>query len=117
AAVAAACIVHPEPPPPPTQVMSPAASLPPYAAVVTLAPGERHQTLVGFGGSIAWYQNKLVPTPPDGAYEMLFSELGTDSLRLRNRWGRVVKREDGNIAEDVEIYRRASAALGRPPKV
>jgi hypothetical protein len=36
--------------------------------VVTLVPGERHQTLVGFGGSIAWYQNKLVPTPPDGIY-------------------------------------------------
>ena len=113
--VAAACIVHPEPPP--TQSMSAAASLPPYAAVVTLVPSERHQTLVGFGAAIAWHQNKLVPTPPEGAYEMLFPELGIDILRLRNRWGRVVKREDGNIAEDAEIYRKAGAALGRPPRV
>ena len=117
ALVAAACIVHPEPPPLPTQVMSAVASLPPYAAVVTLVPGERHQTLVGFGAAIAWHQNKLVPTPPEGAYEMLFPELGIDILRLRNRWGRVVKREDGNIAEDVEIFRKASAALGRPLRV
>jgi len=113
----AACIIHPGPPPPPTQKMSAAASLPPYAAVVTLDPAERHQTLAGFGASIAWYQGKLVPTPPDGAYQMLFPDLGLDILRLRNRQGRVVKREDGNVAEDVEIYRKATAALGHAPKV
>jgi glucuronoarabinoxylan endo-1,4-beta-xylanase len=112
-----ACIVHPGPPAPPSQKMSAAASLPPYAAVVTLDPAERHQTLAGFGAAIGWYQNKLVPTPPDGAYQMLFPDLGLDILRLRNRHGRVVKREDGNIAEDVEIYRKATAALGHAPKV
>lgn len=116
-AFVAACIVRPQPPAPPSQKMSAAASLPPYAAVVTLNPTERHQTLLGFGASVAWYQGKLVPTPPDGAFQMLFPALGIDILRLRNRFGRVVKREDGNIAEDVEIYRKASAALGHPPKV
>jgi glucuronoarabinoxylan endo-1,4-beta-xylanase len=97
--------------------MSAAASLPPYAAVVTLDAAERHQTLVGFGASVAWYQDKLVPTPPDGAYQLLFPDLGLDILRLRNRHGRVVKREDGNVAQDVEIYRKATAALGHPPRV
>jgi glucuronoarabinoxylan endo-1,4-beta-xylanase len=116
-AVIAACIIRPAPPAPPSQKMSAAASLPPYAAVVTVNAAERHQTLVGFGASVAWYQNKLVPTPPDGAYQMLFPDLGIDILRLRNRHGRVVKRDDSNIAEDVEIYRRATAALGHPPKV
>jgi glucuronoarabinoxylan endo-1,4-beta-xylanase len=117
AAAGAACIIHPVPPAPPSQKMSAAASLPPYAAVVTLKPSERHQTLVGFGASVAWFQDKLVPTPPDGAYQLLFPDLGLDILRLRNRHGRVVKREDGNVAQDVEIYRRATAALGHPPKV
>jgi glucuronoarabinoxylan endo-1,4-beta-xylanase len=48
---------------------------------------------------------------------MLFPDLGVDILRLRNRQGRVVKRDDGNIAQDVEIYRKATAALGHAPKV
>jgi glucuronoarabinoxylan endo-1,4-beta-xylanase len=113
----AACIIHPEPPLPPSQKLSAAAALPPYAAVVSIDPAERHQTLVGFGAAIAWYQNKLVPTPPDGAYQLMFPELGLDILRLRNRQGRVVKRDDGNIGEDVEIYRKATAALGHAPKV
>jgi glucuronoarabinoxylan endo-1,4-beta-xylanase len=96
---------------------APADGAPPYAAVVTLIPGERHQTLEGFGAAVAWYQDKLVPNPPPGIYETLFPELGLDILRLRNRYQRKVKQEDNNIAQDVEIYRRATAALGHPPKL
>jgi len=34
-----------------------------------------------------------------------------------NRYHRMVKRDDGDIAEDVEILKRATTALGRRPKV
>jgi len=106
---AAAGITPPPPVPPPTA--------PPFAAVVTLEAKLRHQALVGFGASIAWYQDKLVPNAPDGAYQMLFPDLGLDILRLRNRFGRVVKTFDANIGQDVEIYKKATAALGHPPKI
>jgi glucuronoarabinoxylan endo-1,4-beta-xylanase len=124
--LAVACVPAPAPPPPaapappppaaPAATAATAAAAAP-AAVVTLDPARRHQALVGFGASIAWYQDKLVPNPPEGAYQMLFPDLGIDILRLRNRYGRVVKAFDANIAQDVEIYRKATEALGRPPKV
>jgi glucuronoarabinoxylan endo-1,4-beta-xylanase len=92
-------------------------SEPPVAASLTITPSEHHQMLEGFGASVAWYQNKLVPNPPKGIFDLLFPELGLDILRLRNRYHRMVKRDDDNIAEDVEILKRATAALGRRPKV
>ena len=113
----------PAPPPPPpaavvaTPAPAPPPAAPPLSAVVTLDPKRRHQTLTGFGASIAWYQDKLVPNPPDGAYQMLFPDLGLDILRLRNRYGRVVKAFDANIGQDVEIYKKATAALGHAPKI
>lgn len=108
--VAGACIRRPAPaagPGPVTQT----------AATLTLLPSERHQTLEGFGASLAWYQDRLVPNPPPGIYQMLFPDLGLDILRLRNRYQRTIKPEDGNIAQDVEILQKATQALGRRPKV
>jgi glucuronoarabinoxylan endo-1,4-beta-xylanase len=108
--VAGACIRRPAPaagPGPVTQT----------AATLTLLPSERHQTLEGFGASLAWYQDRLVPNPPPGIYQMLFPDLGLDILRLRNRYQRTIKPEDGNIAQDVEILQKATRALGRRPKV
>jgi glucuronoarabinoxylan endo-1,4-beta-xylanase len=119
--VAAACIRHGTAPPPPATAAEASAGVvdgvPAYPAVVTLVPGERHQTLEGFGAAVAWYQDKLVPNPPPGIYETIFPELGLDILRLRNRYQRKVKQEDNNIAQDAEIIRRATAALGHPPKI
>ena len=132
-AFAAACADKPAPPaatPAPAPAVQPAPApaaaatpppapppAPPFAAVVTLEAKRRHQALVGFGASIAWYQDKLVPNAPDGAYQMLFPDLGLDILRLRNRFGRVVKNFDANFGQDVEIYKKATAALGHPPKI
>jgi glucuronoarabinoxylan endo-1,4-beta-xylanase len=90
---------------------------PPFAAVVTLAPAERHQTLEGFGASVAWYQDKLTNNPPEKIFDLLFPDLGIDILRLRNRYQRIKEPQDGNIAQDAAIVRGAAAALGHPPKV
>jgi glucuronoarabinoxylan endo-1,4-beta-xylanase len=90
---------------------------PVLAATVTLVPAERHQVLEGFGASIAWYQSTIVPNPPPGVFQLLFPDLGLDILRLRNRYQRMIKPEDNNIAEDVEILQKATAALGHRPKI
>ena len=87
---------------------------------MTLEPGRRHQALVGFGASIAWYQDKLVPNAPDGAYQMLFPDLGLDILRLRNRFGRVVKNFDANFGagrRDLQEGDRGARASAQDPAV
>jgi glucuronoarabinoxylan endo-1,4-beta-xylanase len=91
--------------------------VPILAATVTLVQAERHQTLEGFGASIAWYQSTIVPKSPPGVFQLLFPDLGLDILRFRNRYQRMTKPEDNNIAEDVEILQKATAALGHRPKI
>jgi glucuronoarabinoxylan endo-1,4-beta-xylanase len=83
---------------------------------VVIATTERHQTLEGFGASIAWYLNLAVDSPAPDLYKTLFPELGLDILRLRNRYQRS-ESGDRDLREEVEIVRRATQALGRPPKV
>jgi glucuronoarabinoxylan endo-1,4-beta-xylanase len=122
AAGAAACIVRPPPPPVSTWAEAQQAPAdiplgPSVPAVVRVDQSRRFQTLEGFGASIAWHHDKIVPVAPDGMYELLFRDLGIDILRLRNRYQRRSKPGDGNIAQDVEIVRKATAALGRPIKI
>jgi glucuronoarabinoxylan endo-1,4-beta-xylanase len=88
----------------------------PLAVLVQLAPAERHQTLEGFGASLAWHLDKIVGNPPSGIYDAIFPELGLDILRLRNRYQRS-KPEDGDLSQEVEILRRATQALGRRPQI
>ena len=46
---------------------------------------ETHQTMDGFGASIAWYENTLTNHPlKDSIYYYIFENLGLDILRLRN---------------------------------
>ena len=109
--LAGACIRRPPPVAGPSSVTQTA------SALLKILPSERHQTLEGFGASLAWYQDKLVPNPPPGIYQTLFPDLGLDILRLRNRYQRITKPEDGNIAQDVEILQKATQALGHRPKI
>lgn len=81
---------------------------------VTINPEQRHQTLEGFGAALAWHQGRLVGDVSPAVYELLFPELGLDILRLRNRFERS-DRTDRNLDEEVEIFRRATQALGRAP--
>jgi glucuronoarabinoxylan endo-1,4-beta-xylanase len=86
------------------------------SAAVTLVAAERHQTLEGFGASIAFYIDRAVGNPPPGLYQILFPELGLDILRFRNRYQRS-ESGDGDLAQEVEILHRATDALGARPKV
>ena len=91
-------------------------NIPERAARVTLAPTEHHQTLEGFGAALAWYQDLIVDGASDELYEFLFPELGLDILRFRNRFERSDPR-DGDLRLEVEIFRRATQALGHRPKL
>jgi len=106
----AACIRHPPAP------ASPGATAPPIAATVTIDPSDRHQTLEGFGASVAWHLETITGNAPAGIYDLLFPELGLDILRFRDRYARS-KPEDGNLNQEVEILRRGTAALGHAPKI
>ncbi len=76
----------------------------------------RFQTLEGFGASVAWYQNLITGPTAEGLYDFLFPELGLDILRFRNRFERSTK-TDETTYEEVEIFQRATEALGRPPRL
>ncbi len=59
------------------------------AASGTVKAKENHQTMVGFGASIAWYTETLANHPQKAAiYELIFNDLGLDILRLRNNYGK-----------------------------
>ncbi len=84
--------------------------------MITIVPSEHHQRLEGFGGSIAFEIDLAVGSVPAGLYQALFPDLGLDILRFRNRYLRS-EPGDGNLAQEVEILRRATAALGHRPKL
>lgn len=72
--------------------------------------GERYQTLEGFGAAVAWYDNWLTDHPNKAElYDVLFSELGLDILRLRNRF----RYQDEFWVESQEIVAEGSRSLGR----
>ena len=77
---------------------------------------QRYQTLDGFGAALAWYQERIAGNTVEGLYETLFPELGLDILRFRNRYQRSEK-NDNNLNVEVEIFERATKALGYPPKL
>ncbi|MGD0676363.1 MAG: hypothetical protein ABSC94_13170 [Polyangiaceae bacterium] len=88
----------------------------PASGVITVRTAERHQTLEGFGASLAFNLDLAVGHPPQGLYDTIFRDLGLDILRLRNRYQRSDP-TDGQLAQEVEIVRRATAALGARPKI
>jgi len=63
-----------------------------FPALVSAATGdiqvhEKHQTIEGFGASVAWYEGWLTNHPNRSEiYDFIFCDLGLDILRLRNNW-------------------------------
>ena len=59
------------------------------ASTATVDTSEIHQTIEGFGASLAWWFNSLSTHYYRGEiYNYLFKELGLDILRLRNIYGK-----------------------------
>ena len=80
---------------------------------MTIDAAVRHQTLVGFGASLAYADDAIVAHPRKAAlYDLLFAESGLDVLRLRNRYegaGTAV------LLPAREIVAAASERLGGTP--
>jgi glucuronoarabinoxylan endo-1,4-beta-xylanase len=56
-----------------------------FAATGTIKAKEAHQTMVGFGASIAWADDQLTAHPKKSEiYNYIFNDLGLDILRIRN---------------------------------
>lgn len=93
----------------------------PSDQIVTIAPAERHQTLVGFGGAVAFYTNFLSGRN-DNIFTVLFYDLGLDILRIGNWYqnqpatGTTTSTAFSDSAA-VAVVQKARAALGRAPKI
>ena len=88
---------------------------------VSLDLTDRHQTLVGFGGAVAFYTNFL-SARTDDIFTVLFNDLGIDILRVGN-WYQNQSATGTSAATPfsdtatVAIVQKASAALGHAPKI
>jgi len=82
------------------------------AATGTIKVAESHQTMVGFGASIAWYEGTLTGhTYKNEIYDFIFDELGLDILRLRNTYRNGVLGSASSFAEIVnEFHNRSNGA-------
>jgi glucuronoarabinoxylan endo-1,4-beta-xylanase len=82
-------------------------------AHVEIDTAMRHQTLVGFGASLAYADDAIAAHPDKAAlYDLVFEDAGLDALRLRNRY------EAGSsapLAAASEIIDAATARLGHAP--
>lgn len=80
---------------------------------ITVDDSVRHQTLVGFGASLAFSEDPIVAYADKAAlYDVLFAASGLDALRLRNR------HQDSSTVDltaPSEIVAAATARLGRAP--
>jgi len=75
------------------------------AATGTIKVAESHQTMVGFGASIAWYEGTLTGHAyKNEIYDFIFNELGLDVLRLRNTYRGGVLGSASNFAEIVNEF-------------
>ncbi|HEY5960995.1 MAG TPA: hypothetical protein VIV60_30775 [Polyangiaceae bacterium] len=82
---------------------------------VTVLPKTRLQTLTGFGATLAYAETAVVNHPKRAElYNAMFSTLGLDVLRLRNRYG---YSEDADLTTAAAIVQAATSSLGRRPTV
>lgn len=81
---------------------------------IELTPGERFQSLIGFGAAIAFVEGELNDHPQkDEIYDVMFSESGIDAMRLRN----VLVNENAELVETVELMNAAEERLNHLPVI
>ena len=80
---------------------------------VTIDTQVKHQTLTGFGASVAYSEAQITSHPRKAAlYAAVFAGLGLDVLRMRDRYGHA---GDDDLTSAVELVTAAQASLGRAP--
>jgi len=53
--------------------------------LITIAPEQTYQTMIGFGGSLSWYCDRITKSPKQGEImDLIINDLGLDVLRLKN---------------------------------
>jgi glucuronoarabinoxylan endo-1,4-beta-xylanase len=78
---------------------------------VAIKTGEIHQTITGFGGSLAYYENWLTAHPKKAEiYDAIFAELSLDILRVRNAYDY----DAGMVNRVSEFEQAARNSLGKP---
>jgi glucuronoarabinoxylan endo-1,4-beta-xylanase len=87
--------------------------LPTPAVHVEIDATMRHQTLVGFGASLAHADDAIAAHAHEAAlYDLLFEDAGLDALRLRNRYESA---GEPSLQATRAIVEAAAARLGRTP--
>ena len=86
-----------------------------FAATGTIKAKETHQTMVGFGASIAWGDDQLTThSKKSEIYRYIFNDLGLDILRIRNTY----RNNPTNFAPSIaEIVDTMMALSPQKPKV
>lgn len=80
---------------------------------VTVDPEVRYQTLVGFGASVAYSEDRIVShSEKEAIYDAFFRDAGLNVLRIRNRY-----EEDAEepLKTTSELVARVTEHLGRRP--
>ncbi len=89
--------------------------LPEPSVGVVVDPSVTHQELIGLGATLAYFEADVLRHPSgDALVAAMFSDLGLDLLRLRNRYGHT---GDDDLTSAVELIGVATEELGRAPTV
>jgi len=81
-------------------------------AGVIVKAKETHQTMIGFGASIAWADDQLTSHPKSNEiYNYIFNDLGLDILRLRNTY----RGNPSDFADNIASVVRAMHTLSPTP--
>ena len=95
---------------------------PPFNVAVSIDPGARHQTMQGFGASVAFEIGNLTGHPyRDELYGVLFADLGIQILRVGNWYqNSQAPRNPGDLGDfnsTAALVAGARAALGHDPLI
>jgi len=86
--------------------------LPVASVEVSVDLDTRHQELVGFGANVAYGEGQITGHPQQSAlYKAIFSDLGLDVLRFRNRYQHV---GDDDLSTAGDLVTAGNSTLGRP---
>jgi glucuronoarabinoxylan endo-1,4-beta-xylanase len=82
---------------------------------VTIDTTARHQTLHGFGATIAYIENEITEHPDKSAlYDAMFVDSGFEVLRLRNLFE---EGGDNDFSATTEIVDEATTRMSTPPTI
>jgi O-glycosyl hydrolase len=69
----------------PGEPAEPAPPLPPTTTKITIDPATSFQEMIGFGGALTWYADRVINSPKKTEItNLIFNDLGTDILRFKN---------------------------------